>query len=131
MYCSNCGQPALAEGNFCSRCGNKLNSAQELHSTVSFRHVFSSSIFVGGHVLTPDKIILDETGVTYERRNKYLIGVDKSFLSYSSISYVKIDRGVIRSAIIIASRGNDSIRAKHFFIGDAKKIKQIIQENIK
>ncbi|MEN8811542.1 MAG: hypothetical protein ABF273_10290 [Wenyingzhuangia sp.] len=69
-------------------------------------------------------------GVTYERRNKYLIGVDTSFLSYSNISYVKIDRGVIRSSLIIASRGNDSIRGKHFLIGDAKKIKNIIQKNI-
>jgi hypothetical protein len=131
MYCSNCGKLTLEEENFCSRCGNSISSSEDLQVTSSFRHVFSSSIFVGGHILTPDRIILDEVGITYKRRNKYLIGVDKSFLAYSSISYVKIDRGVIRSAIIIASKGNESIRAKHFFIRDAKKIKKIIQENIK
>lgn len=130
MYCSNCGNPAFSEENFCSNCGNSLDSPEQNSIKSKFRQVFSSSIFVGGHILTPDRIILDEMGVTYERRNKYLIGVDTSFLSYSNISYVKIDRGLIRSSIIIASRGNDSISAKHYLIGDAKKIKNIIQKNI-
>lgn len=130
MYCINCGKPKTPEGNFCSHCGTSIENNRSSNSREKFREIFSSSIFVGGHILTPDKIILDELGVTYERRNKYLIGVDKSFLSYSSISYVKIDRGVIRSTIIIASRGKDSIKAKHFFIGEAKKIKSIIQQNL-
>ncbi len=130
MYCSNCGFLNISDGNFCSKCGNKVKIPKEQSNASNFRYVFSSSIFVGGHLLTPDKIILDQIGVTYEKRNKYLIGIDRSLLSFSSISYVKIDRGVIRSAIIISSEGNESIRAKHFFIRDAKKIKKIIQDNI-
>jgi len=130
MYCNHCGKKAQSTSNFCSDCGNELPHEVKTEVIRKFTEVFSSSIFVGGHLLTPDKLILDENGVTYERRNKYLIGVDKSFLSYTNISYVKIDRGVIRSSIIISSKGNRGISAKNFLIRDAKKIEQLIKQNI-
>ena len=83
-------------------------------------------MYLGGNILTPDKIIIDETGVTYEKRNKYLIGIDRSFLAFDAISFVKIDRGLINSSIIISSKGSRGVKASNFLISDAKKIKQLI-----
>ena len=129
MYCNNCGNRSEGKINFCPQCGQKLINQNIISPKINA--VFSSSLLVGGNILTPDKLILDENGVVYERRNKYLIGVDRSFLSYNSISYVKIDRRLISSHIIISSRGTDSIIAKDFFISDAKKIEAIIKSKLK
>jgi hypothetical protein len=128
MYCNNCGKNSDDNINFCPQCGQKLN--QTTYNKSKKNLVFSSSLLVGGNILTPDKLILDENGVVYERRNKYLIGVDRSFLSYNNISYVKIDRRLISSNIIISSKGADSIIAKDFFISDAKKIEAIIKTKL-
>ena len=84
---------------------------------------------MGGSILTPDKLIIDQNGVTYLKRNKYLIGVDRSFLSFSDISYVKIDRRLINSTIIISSKGSKGIRAENFSISDARKIESLIKNN--
>lgn len=130
MFCNNCGNNIDSTSNFCSQCGQKTAEALPLKKTKSTNLTFSSSLLVGGNILTPDRIILDDNGVTYERRNKYLIGIDRSFLSYNNISYVKIDRKLISSNIIIASRGSSSIIAKDFFISDAKKIEEIIKNKI-
>ena len=87
--------------NFSPQCGEKLN--QSTYNNSKKKLVFSSSVLVGGNILTPDRLILDDNGVTYEKRNKYLIGVDSSYLSYSNITYVKIDRLLLSSDIIISS----------------------------
>jgi hypothetical protein len=128
MFCNQCGIYSDENDKFCSDCGRKLIDSKENHTKINA--VFSSSLLVGGNILTPDKLILDENGVVYERRNKYLIGVDRSFLSYNNISYVKIDRRLISSNIIISSKGADSIIAKDFFISDAKKIEAIIKTKL-
>lgn len=130
MFCNNCGNNIDSTSNFCSQCGQKTAVSSIPKKSKNTNHVFSSSLLVGGNILTPDRIILDDNGVTYERRNKYLIGIDRSFLSYSNISYVKIDRKLISSNIIISSRGSSSIIAKDFFISDAKKIEEIIKNKI-
>lgn len=130
MFCNNCGNGINNTSNFCSQCGQKTAVSSIPKKSKNTNHVFSSSLLVGGNILTPDRIILDDNGVTYERRNKYLIGIDRSFLSYSNISYVKIDRKLISSNIIISSRGSSSIIAKDFFISDAKKIEEIIKNKI-
>ena len=131
MHCSSCGGRINSKGRFCSHCGQKLNTSDhsDLKST-TFEYSFSSKLILGGSILTPDRLFLDQNGVTYQKRNKYLVGVDESFLAYGSISYVKIDRGVINATLIISSKGSQGIRAANFSLSDAKKIEKIIRTNI-
>jgi hypothetical protein len=129
-FCTSCGYNLTGNENFCPSCGQKPSSnGINSRSKASFSYTFSSKIILGGSILTPDKLTIDQDGVTYLKRNKYLIGVDRSFLSFSDISYVKIDRRLINSTIIISSKGSKGIRATNFSISDAKKIESIIKNN--
>lgn len=129
-YCSSCGYSLTGNENFCPSCGKKPKNLHSRRSSIaSFSYTFSSKIILGGSILTPDKLIIDQNGVTYLKRNKYLIGVDRSFLSFSDISYVKIDRRLINSTIIISSKGSKGIRAENFSISDARKIESLIKNN--
>lgn len=130
MYCSSCGSKVGDSDRYCSNCGTDTLSVDRVSKTKSFRHEFSSKIILGGSVITPHKILIDNTGVTYSKRNSYLIGYDRVKLSFRSISSVRIDRGVIDADIIISGRGTVEIVAKNFSISDAKKIEKIITENI-
>lgn len=125
MHCSDCGYNLSENQNFCPNCGKKVFIEQS-KKRASFSYSFSSRLYLGGNILTPDKIIIDETGVTFEKRNKYLIGVDRSFLAYNSISFVKVDRGIINARIIISSKGSQGVQARNFSISDAEKMKELI-----
>lgn len=130
-YCSNCGNALNSGDRFCPSCGTKVGSTVlNSSATAKFSHKFTSKILLGGNILAPDKILIDQTGVTYSKRNKYLIGTDESSIPFSRISSVEIDRKLIDSDIIIYSTGNQTIIAGDFSIGDAKKIKKIIEERI-
>ena len=128
-FCASCGYNLTGNENFCPSCGQNSSNGTNNRSKASFSYTFSSKIILGGSILTPDRLIIDQDGVTYLKRNKYLIGVDRSFLSFSDISYVKIDRRLINSTIIISSKGSKGIRATNFSISDAKKIESIIKNN--
>ena len=129
-FCTSCGYNLTGNENFCPSCGQKPSGIDiRSRSKAPFSYKFSSKIILGGSILTPDKLIIDQDGVTYLKRNKYLIGVDRSFLSFSDISYVKIDRRLINSTIIISIKGSKGIRATNFSISDAKKIESIIKNN--
>ena len=129
-FCASCGYNLTGNENFCPSCGQKPSGiVANSRSKKSFSYTFSSKIILGGSILTPDKLIINQDGVTYLKRNKYLIGVDRSFLSFSDISYVKIDRRLINSTVIISSKGSRGIRAENFSISDAKKIERLIKEN--
>lgn len=129
-FCDSCGYNLTGNENFCPSCGQKpFSNGTNKRNKVSFSYTFSSKIILGGSILTPDKLIIDQDGVTYLKRNKYLIGVDRSFLSFSDISYVKIDRRLINSTVIISSKGSKGIRATNFSISDAKKIESLIKNN--
>ncbi len=95
-----------------------------------FLHEFLSNILTGGNILIPNKLYIDETGLTYAKRNKYLTSKDRVFLSFQNISSIRIDRKFIDTNIIIYSRGAIEIIAKDFSIGDSKKIENIIKENL-
>ena len=131
-YCPNCGVQIELEDLFCSSCGFGLKSqnVSSQKNQDSFSHEFSSNILLGGNMLTPDKLYIDETGVTYVKRNKYLIGKDRVFLSFQNISSIRIDRKLIDATIIISGRAAVEIIAKDFSIGDSKKIENIIKENL-
>ena len=132
-YCPNCGVQIELEDLFCSSCGFGLKSqnVSSQKNQDSFSHEFSSNILLGGNMLTPDKLYIDETGVTYTKRNKYLIGKDRVFLSFQNISSIRIDRKLIDANIIISSKGAIEIIVEDFSIGDSKKIENIIKENLK
>ena len=129
-FCASCGYSLTGNENFCPSCGNK-SSNLDTHSPSKrqFSFEFSSKLILGGNVFTPDRLTINQDGVTFLKRNKYLIGVDRSFLSFSDISYVKIDRRLINSTVIISSKGSRGIRAENFSISDAKKIERLIKEN--
>ena len=131
-YCPNCGILAELEDLFCSSCGFGLKSqnVSSQKNQDSFSHEFSSNILLGGNILTPDKLYIDETGVTYVKRNKYLIGKDRVFLSFQNISSIRIDRKLIDATIIISGRAAVEIIAKDFSISDSKKIETIIKKNL-
>ena len=131
-YCPNCGNQLNLEDLFCSSCGFGLKSqnVSSQKNQESFSHEFSSNILLGGNILTPDKLYIDETGVTYIKRNKYLIGKDRVFLSFQNLSSVRVDRKLIDATIIISGRGAVEITAKDFSIRDSKKIENIIKNKI-
>ena len=131
-YCPNCGVQIELEDLFCSSCGFGLKSqnVSSQKNQDSFSHEFSSNILLGGNMLTPDKLYIDETGVTYVKRNKYLIGKDRVFLSFQNISSIRIDRKLIDATIIISGRAAVEIIAKDFSISDSKKIENIIKKNL-
>jgi len=129
-FCSSCGYTLTGNENFCPSCGNKsVNGNNYTQSKKTFSYEFSSKLILGGNVFTPDRLNINQDGVTFLKRNKYLIGVDRSFLSFSDISYVKVDRRLINSTVIISSKGSRGIRAENFSISDAKKIEKIIRDN--
>ena len=131
-YCPNCGILTELDDLFCSSCGFGLKSqnVSSQKNQDSFSHEFSSNILLGGNILTPDKLYIDETGVTYVKRNKYLIGKDRVFLSFQNISSIRIDRKLIDATIIISGRAAVEIIAKDFSISDSKKIETIIKKNL-
>jgi hypothetical protein len=129
-FCSSCGYTLTGNENFCPSCGNKsVNGNNYTQSKKTFSYEFSSKLILGGNVFTPDRLNINQDGVTFLKRNKYLIGVDRSYLSFSDISYVKVDRRLISTTVIISSKGSRGIRAENFSISDAKKIEKIIRDN--
>ena len=46
------------------------------------------------------------------------------------IASVEIDRGIIRSKIIIYSKGDQTITVENFTVGDGRKIKRAIEERM-
>lgn len=130
-YCSNCGNALDPTDRFCSSCGTKVDSTNlNSRSTAKFSYEFKSNILLGGDILTPDKILINQTGVTYIKRNKYLIGNDRVHLAYQNISSIRIDRKLIDADIIISGRGAVEIIAKDFSISNAKKIEQLIRKQL-
>lgn len=127
-YCSNCGNSLNQSDKFCSSCGSKIGSNLTTASRTKFSYEFKSNILLGGDILTPDKILIDETGVTYIKRNSYLIGKDRVHLSYGNISSVRIDRKLIDADVIISGRGAVEIVAKDFSISSARKIERLINQ---
>lgn len=130
-FCSNCGNKLDGGDKFCSNCGKSLISNDDPVSSVGFETIeFSSNFLLGGNILTPDKIVITSNEVVYKKRNRYLIGVDKSSIPFNRISSVEIDRKLIDADIIIYSTGNQKIKAEDFSISSAREIKRILEERV-
>lgn len=130
-YCSNCGNVLNTSDRFCPSCGTKVvSTVLNSSATAEFSYEFKSNILLGGDILTPDKILIDQTGVTYIKRNKYLISNDRVHLAYQNISSIRIDRKLIDADIIISGRGTVEIIAEDFSISNAKEIEQLIRKQL-
>ena len=132
MFCSSCGNKLKESDNFCSSCGQKSakNNTKTDFKEKLETFEFSSNILLGGNILTPDRLVITNNEVIYKKRNKYLIGVDESSIPFSRISSIEIDRKLIDSDILIYSTGNQQLKVEDFSVGDAKKIKKIIESRI-
>lgn len=77
-------------------------------------------------LLTPDQVVLNDKGVSFQTRN-ILSGSD-NFVFYSDISGVDIDSGLLFSTIRILPRARPEIVIKGFSKEDAIRIKELILE---
>jgi hypothetical protein len=146
MFCNKCGHKLSFGDAFCSKCGNDVKSITSAASSLdqgaqqdaddaqlevgNMDVEFTSKLLLGGNVIRPDRLIINHQNVIYEKRNKYLIGVDRVMIPISRIASVEIDRRLISSKIIIYSKGNQSITVENFSVGDAKKIKEEIERRM-
>lgn len=87
---------------------------------------FSSSVTRGGNILSPEKIVISDFLITWEKRNKYLIGFDSISIARDKISSVEVQNKIWGADIIVISNGLSKIIAKNFTAADAKKIKDIL-----
>jgi hypothetical protein len=127
-FCKNCGTNLDQDQNFCHSCGTAVDgNIKEVSNTETYQ--FSSSAMVGGNIVTPIKLTLDQNGVLYQKRSTYLISKDEIRIPYKSIVTVEIESGIFGAKISIFSSGNNKIVADNFVKSDAKKIKEIILAN--
>jgi hypothetical protein len=89
---------------------------------------FQSALTRGGNLLTPERIIISNSSVTWKKRNKYLIGVDSITIPREKISSIEIDKRLIGADIVINSFGGSKIIAKNFSGSDADQIKDILSK---
>lgn len=87
---------------------------------------FTSSSFKDP--IRQDVIEFNDKGVTF--RAKKLIGGTDNFVFFSDISGVEIDNGLFFATIRIIPRARPEIVINNFTKGDARRVKEIILENV-
>ncbi len=94
---------------------------------ITVKKVFKASIF--GDPLTPDEVIFDKKGITFNVKNFF--GNTETFVLYSDVSGVEIVEGIILSTIKIKPKTrNTDIKIDNFAKADAKVIKKLILEKL-
>lgn len=88
---------------------------------------FHSTILRGGNIFRPDRIIISERNITWEKRNKFLIGSDHITIPKERVSSVEVFKRFLGADIIVTSIGEGKIVARHFTWADADKIKRAIE----
>jgi hypothetical protein len=91
---------------------------------------FKSSLTRSGNFINPDKVIVTEDVVTWEKRNQYLIGKDSKSISIVNISMVEINNKGWGTDVTIRSYGEGTIIVHNMTISDAKELKKVIEEYI-
>ena len=134
MYCSNCGNEVNEKANFCSNCGEKLGDADVSRKVINSAEFeilnFSSRYILGGSLLTPDRVTITSSEVIYRKRNSHFIGVDEIAIPFKRIASIELDRKLISTTIIIYTMGNEVVDLKGFSIGDAKRIREVLNERL-
>jgi hypothetical protein len=132
-YCFNCRYELMGMERFCAQCGQNLEIQGLTRKTleeVPLNLEFTSRLLLGGSLIRPDRLRIEPKNVVYEKRNKYLIGVDKTIIPISRLASVEIDRKLISCNINLYSKGQQTIVLKNFSIGDARQIKLAIEERM-
>lgn len=94
---------------------------------ITVKKIFKASIF--GDPLTPDEVIFDKKGITFNVKNFF--GNVETFVLYSDVSGVEIVEGIILSTIKIKPKTrNTDIKIDNFAKADAKIIKKLILEKL-
>lgn len=75
-----------------------------------------------------DEVEFNDKGVTF--REKKLIGGTDNFVFYSDISGVEIDNGLFFANIRVIPRARTQIMLNNFSKGDARRIKELILQNV-
>lgn len=78
--------------------------------------------------LNRDVVEFNDKGVTF--RVKKLIGGTDNFVFYGDISGVEIDNGLFFSTIRVIPRARPEIVIKNFTRGDARRIRELILQNV-
>ena len=78
--------------------------------------------------LNPDVVEFSDKGVTFSTRK--LIGGTDNFVFYSDISGVEIDNGMFFANIHVIPRARPEIVIRNFSKSDARRIKELILENV-
>lgn len=113
-------KPAMAESGGATMSG-------EPPKEITVKKVFKASIF--GDPLTPDEVIFDKKGITFNVKNFF--GNTETFVLYSDVSGVEIVEGIILSTIKIKPKTrNTDIKIDNFAKADAKVIKKLILEKL-
>jgi len=81
---------------------------------------FQASRLTGGNRLFPNKIIIDDTKVTYYKGK--IFGHDETVIFRKNIGSVSMSAGLIFSDVIIETNGGQITRAEGFSRSDAKRI---------
>ena len=113
-------KPAMAESGAATMSG-------EPPKEITVKKIFKASIF--GDPLTPDEVIFDKKGITFNVKNFF--GNTETFVLYSDVSGVEIVEGIILSTIKIKPKTrNTDIKIDNFAKADAKVIKKLILEKL-
>ncbi len=75
-----------------------------------------------------DEVEFTDKGVTF--REKKLIGGTDNFVFYSDISGVEIDNGMFFATVRVIPRARPQIVLNNFTKGDARRIKDLILQNV-
>ena len=86
-----------------------------------------SRIELGGSLLRPDIIVLQDDGLLIVKRNWHLLTVKKTFLCFSDIKSFKIHRGLVKARITIQKKKSGNFGLRGFSISDAKYVKDYMK----
>ncbi len=86
-----------------------------------------SRIELGGSLLRPDIIVLQDDGLLIVKRNWHLFTVKKTYLCFSDIKSFKIHRGLVKAKITIQKKKFGNFGLRGFSISDAKYVKDYMK----
>ena len=86
-----------------------------------------SRIELGGSLLRPDIIVLQDDGLLIVKRNWHLFTVKKTFLCFSDIKSFEIHRGLVKAKITIQEKKFGNFGLRGFSISDAKYVKDYMK----